>query len=45
MKLKNLSLKIRVGENEKFTLKVQYFVDKTQTTSPTKEYILEIEDI
>ena len=35
----------KVGENEKFTLKVQYFVDKTQTTSPTKEYILEIEDI
>jgi len=34
-----------VASNQKITLKIQYFADKTQTATPTKEYTLEIEDI
>ena len=34
-----------IADKEKITLKIQYFVDKTQTATPTKEYTLEIEDL
>ena len=34
-----------IADKEKITLKIQYFVNKTQTTTPTKEYTLEIEDL
>ena len=34
-----------IADKEKITLKIQYFVNKTQTTTPTKEYTLEIDDL
>ena len=36
---------LEVKDKEKISLTIKYFADKTQTTTPTKEYSLEIEDL
>ena len=44
-KLQFQNTPFNIADKEKITLKIQYFVDKTQTATPTKEYTLEIEDL
>ena len=44
-KLQFQNTPFKIEDKEKIILKIQYFADKTQITTPTEEYILEIEDL